>query len=79
MCSAQHSSDKTLFVPTVNGDFGNVRGDLNSWVLRTPLSLFGAIGSVTGCPKKGACHWVTAGFATCRVRYVRVRYMFSTA
>ena len=22
---------------------------------------------------------VTAGFATCRVRYVRVRYMFSTA
>ena len=22
--------------------------------------------------------WVSAGFATCRVRYVRVRYMFAT-
>ena len=28
---------------------------------------------------KAQIGWVTAGFATCRVRYVRVRYMFSTA
>ena len=32
--------------------------ELNMWVLRTLLSLFEAIDSVTGCPEMGACHCV---------------------
>ena len=31
-----------------------------------------------GLPKWTTLKWVYAGFATCRVRYVRVRYMFAT-
>ena len=39
-------------------DSAIVRADLNSWVLRTPLSLFEVIDSVTGCPEMGACHCI---------------------
>ena len=38
-----------------------------------------AVNSVLSVENFFAVLKVTAGFATCRVRYVRVRYMFSTA
>ena len=44
--------------PDCQHDSDSVRVDLNSWVLRTPLSLFEAIDSVTGSPEMGACHCI---------------------
>jgi len=51
----------------------SVRADLNSWVLRTPLSVFEAIDSVTGCPEMGACHCIRFPFygGMCLVKRVQ--------
>ena len=56
---------RTKWIAAINRD------DLTEQILKTTVFVVTILSPVV--------QQVTAGFATCRVRYVRVRYMFSTA